>query len=662
MFRLQHLEIIGEKIKDFLSVKDRYWIFLLICIVIYTICWSLISVGQLLTINEPVYDLGIAYERLWVIFNSQMNLGYITYNIFFDGIVFLFSPLSLLNSYIFLLVFQTLFIGCTSAFLFGIAKEYLKKSKTSFIVASSYLIFFPLAGVNYFSFHFQAFFAFFFIAAYYFYVKGNYKFSLILFILSGLTRYPYMVFPLLFSVIAIMEHHKNKKLSTIFTKPGKDRTFIFSILLLFVSVIFILVGYFMSSGISGIYADSHIIPSGNFATNLPIKLETLCLLFSPLLFIPLLSKRWIVFYLPFIALLFVSNNIFYEYPVLFQFQYSMLIIPFLYLGLIDGFLILTEATFCAKKTKKGIRFLKKSYGILLTAILVSIVFFAIVFQPYGPLNSYSPDNYKIATDLSFNTTEYCQLTKIVKLIPQNDTSVLFQNDLPEMLPRISNASYGFLIAGYTHFTNINNSIIDSNSFPLYLANGTLVNSKINFVLAYLKSDTLYTGNPSMSTFLIKLYGSGDYGIVAEDMGFILLERGFRGSPIYFEPLNETFHLSTQNTYLSDLFPNYNVILNNPQHGIYDSKYDPISLAPGTYNITFTISAKNLSQRSMIIYGLVSPIFHDFSYFNVSSEGTFYLEKSMTINLTAFNDFISFQLGQIGGNAMLTLDYLTIKQV
>lgn len=662
MFHLGQLKFIEEKIKDFLFVEDRYRIFLLICIVGYIICWSLISLGQLLLINEPVFDLGLSLERLWTIFHMPMTVDYVTYNIFFDGIVFLFSPISLFNNYTILLILQTLFIGITSIFLYGIAKQYLKESKISFIIASSYLIYFPLAGVNFFSFHFQTFFISFFIAGYYFYVKEKYKLSLILFIISGLTRYPYMLFPLLFSLLALSDYHKNIRTFTNKVSTGKNRTLIFSILLLSVSVAFIVAGYFMTSAGSGLSADIHINPSGSFITNLTIKLETLILLFLPFIFIPLLSKRWFLFYVPFIALLFISNNIFYEYPVLFQFQYGTLIIPFLYLGLIDGFFTLRGLKCKFDRPKKRLKVSQKLHKILPTTVLILVVVFALVFEPYGPFNSLSQDNYRLGSNLSFNTTLYSQLTKIVKLIPENNTHVLFQNDLPEVLPRPSNASYGFLIAGYTDFTNVSDRMIHNNSFSLYLANGTIVNSKIDFVLAYLNSVTLYTGDPSMYTFLTALYGSGIYGIVAEDMGFVLLERGFTGPPTYFVPLKETFQILSQNIELPNLFPNYNVLLNSPQKGVYENMYDPISLAPGIYDINFTINAKNIPPNSMIAFGMVSPESHYLFYLNVSNGDAAYFKVSMIINLSTFNGFVNFELSLNDSNSVPTLELLQVTQV
>ena len=366
--------------------------------------------------------------------------------------------------------------------------------------------------------------------------------------------------------------------------------------------------------------------------------------------------------MPFITLLFISNNIFYEFPVLFQFQYGTLIIPFVYLGFIDGLFMLTNRKEKSSNTKMLKRFSKQLVNVSPIIMLVMIVVFASVFEPYGPFNSRSQDNYHLGTNLSFNTTLNSQLTKIIKLIPENDTHVLFQNDLPEVLPRPLNGSYSFLLTGYTHFTNISNSMIRGNHFSLYLANGTVVNSKINFVLAYLNSVTLYTGNPSMYTFLTLLYDSGIYGIAAEDMGFVLLERGFHAPPIYFLPLKETFHTLDESNGLSDLFPNYNTILNNPQEGIYENRYNPISLAPGVYNITFTISGKNLTANSEIIYGIISPEYRYFSYLNVSNQDTIYLKLSIIIKLDTFNDFMNFELNKIGGNSALTLELLNVRQV
>ena len=410
---MKQLKLVKGEIKYYLFTEDRYRFALLICIAAYIIFWSIVSIGQLLTINEPVLDLGISLERFWIIFHIPITLNFIIYNIFFDGVVFILSPISLFNNYALLLVFETIFIGLPSMFLYGISNNYLKNNKISFIIAASYLIYFPLAGVNFFSFHFQSFFIFFFIAGYYFYIKQNYKLSLILFLLSGTTRYPYMIFPFLFSLFSFFDYFRNRKLISKGISPRENLAFIIPLFLFSFSLFFLVIGYFVFSGVSGLSVDTHFSFTGSITADLARKFETLILLFLPLLFIPLLSKRWFVFYMPFITLLFISNNIFYEFPVLFQFQYGTLIIPFVYLGFIDGLFMLTNRKEKSSNTKMLKRFSKQLVNVSPIIMLVMIVVFASVFEPYGPFNSRSQDNYHLGTNLSFNTTLNSQLTKII---------------------------------------------------------------------------------------------------------------------------------------------------------------------------------------------------------------------------------------------------------
>jgi hypothetical protein len=73
------------------------------------------------------------------------------------------------------------------------------------------------------------------------------------------------------------------------------------------------------------------------------------------------------------------------------------------------------------------------YQLHLAVIVVLIcVLSAAFFEPYGPLNDRSPDNFNLGGILHESTIQYYEMQHILSLIPENDPYVVFQNVFPEM--------------------------------------------------------------------------------------------------------------------------------------------------------------------------------------------------------------------------------------
>ena len=105
-----------------------------------------------------------------------------------------------------MLVIQEIFLGLPAIVIYLIAQTHIKDKTSSLLISLSYLLYFPLAGVNYYDFHFQAFFMLFFLLGYFTFIKGKYIYSSIFFFLSGTVRFPYMVFPILFFLLLLGSH------------------------------------------------------------------------------------------------------------------------------------------------------------------------------------------------------------------------------------------------------------------------------------------------------------------------------------------------------------------------------------------------------------------------------------------------------------------------
>jgi uncharacterized membrane protein len=217
MFYSNIKNILQKKDKNALIIniiiKNKYNIILFIMFSIYSFFWSYITIMRFYSLNSEVADLGLYQQELWLVYNAHWSFISFLWNFLARGTMFLFFPISFFNSYPLTLSFQTLFLASAVFPIYGIGRKFLKSNLAALIISASYLIYFPLAGVNWFDVHNQAFFIPLFLYAYYFYLNKRYKLSLVFFILSGITKYPFIIFVVLFSIISFIEIlYKIKKL------------------------------------------------------------------------------------------------------------------------------------------------------------------------------------------------------------------------------------------------------------------------------------------------------------------------------------------------------------------------------------------------------------------------------------------------------------------
>ncbi|MGB9734484.1 MAG: DUF2079 domain-containing protein, partial [Conexivisphaera sp.] len=441
----------------------------------------------------------------------------------------------------------------------GIARHYLRDDAPSLLVAASYLIYFPLAGVNWFDFHYQALFPTLFLLGYYFYLRGRRIPAFASMALSGLTHYPYTVFPLMFSMMLLLG--RNRRRDAPLAVP----------LLAFTIAIFAL-----NVALSGVWGASLGTIGG--ASGQPAALAqqdalTLLLILLPLLMLPLLS-RWAIFLLPYVALILTSDYPFYRSPLLFMYQYPALFVAFVFLGAIEGIALLGRGR-------------RRRILIISALLLASVASFAAAYEPYGPLNGASSVNYSI---LGYNLSDivhvdwarYDGLVSVLSLLPRNSTAtVLVQNDMPEIFP----------LRGPLE-------VYDSSFTPA----GAVNSSSIDFVVADPFSFTFHQGlgpGASMEDFLEELWHTGDYGIAAEASGILMIERNYTGPVEYYVPLSTSF--SGGELAVGDANRSGNYIVAADVGGGAKLWYGPwTSVVPGAYNATFWLRAENSSPSSELI--------------------------------------------------------------
>jgi len=482
-------------------MKLSRWIYPLMLLVIfaaYESVWIYISLMRYYSLNATVYDLGSAAEGLYLVFHPALAtpFGYIQ-SFFRSELVFLLAPIYLLpNTEINLLILQTIVLGIPIFFIYGISRESKISPFYSLILSISYCMYFPLSGVNWFDFHFQAFFIPFFISAYYFYLVGHKKSSFTLFILAGIVRYPYIIFIILFAIIEYVSSHKYKSLV-----KWKSQ---FIVALLIASLGIFLISFFISGGVQNIFVQAHVTgQSSSIPISLDSKIETVLLIFAPVMMLPLLSRRWILFFMPYLFLVFYSPLFVYTYPFAFRMQYSSMFIPFIFLSIIDVISKLDKKEMFNKtiKIKSKVFTFKTSKNQFkyVVTILLLILLFATVFEPYGPLNGDIQGTFNFRENTDANFTMYDYYISLAELIPPNEGAVLIQNNMPQLLPRPLSGNSGIIMdtGTLTTFGNITQNDIAMNSFPLFYDN-SWHNVEINYVIADPWSDLSYSVQPMMN--------------------------------------------------------------------------------------------------------------------------------------------------------------------
>lgn len=560
----------------------------------YTVVWSLISYRRYLSLNSHVFDLGLVVERSWLIFHTHWTLISIIHQFFYSGIVFFLSPFFIMGGFKFILTFQSFFIGFSAIPLYFIARHFLRNKLPSLLIASSILIYYPLAGLNWFDFHYQALFLPLFIVGYAFYLRGDTKTSILIFFLSGITRYPYVIFPLLFSIYSSFElYFQSLKTRTKMTR--KNWYFIgFSIFLL----IQLIVTFQFSQGSTGLASGLHTTASSimnkQVLSNLDIKIQTLALLFFPVLGITLLSKKWFMFLIPWIALMFFSSNQIYLFPSLFQLQYTAGIVPFVYLGLIEGLASLTDhgASHDQVLPIKHNKTWRNQTKVAVT-ILIILMLLGTAYLPYGPYNKDTKLNYDFQKTFDANITTYNEVMDLISMVPANSSNVLIQNGLPQLLPRPG--YHGTLLIPATNIA-YNMTFLNNNRHWEKVDPQFIVANPQGFYYTY-KPSSPY--NISMAQIVSKLSETSSYGIVGEASNMFLIEKNYTGPVRYYVPYEHTYP-KYRFFYPSTVKGDGNeIIANNPQNNSF-AWYGPYTtIVPGTYNITYFLKTSNNSPNNTL---------------------------------------------------------------
>lgn len=649
-------------IKNVENLSGRYNVYrfiILLAIACYVTYWSIITIKKFYSLNADVWDLGYAVNLLTSISTTHWTLTTFLTQLSTQGIVFIIFPIALVAPFQSVLILQSFAYGLPALLIFEISYLETGLKKLSFLLGISYLLYFPLAGGNWFDFHFQTLFSFLFLCGYYSFLRGRYRFSLMFFMISSFVKFPYVILLTLFSIgfmtRFIFGYIKKRKI------PNKKEFETISFLLA-VSVFLFIFELFWINHINNLLITVH--SSGNYSllSDLNSKILAFLVLYFPLLFLPLVSKKWVLPTIPFLTLIFFANNSSFEYPGILMNWETVAIIPFLFLGALDTINIWYKRMH--RYIDKNIQSKKRPVSIITKGsmikrvpyfILIILVLCSFYYQPYGLLNGSSPEPFNVEEQTKINSTLFSAANSVISLVPQTAKYILVQNDLPQVFPK-TYVSH-ILVAPYNIGPDVTNSDIKNNSFPFNGGSET-GHIKINYVLANMNNYHSLTepptinGYPTMIQILQMLMESHYYGIVAEDNGIILLERNYTGNLSLYKPFEKSVNISNvylPNSWVASDYVQYYWSFSTDESRLLTS----YSLSPGEYAIKIQLSnsSERISNYTLKIIGSAG----NSIYVNLGNTSYSYTNS---INNTSSNVKVMITTTDFISNIIFNLSYFT----
>lgn len=708
--------------------RSAFW---LVCagFVLYTIVWSSLAELRLFGLRASVYDLGIFVEQGWQLHATTYSTTALVYELFRFGGNLVFWPVTL-GGLGFMLVFQSAMLGLGGVLVYLVARAYQLTPSHALGLSLVYFLYFPLAGVNFNDYHLEAFLIPLFLAGYLLFLKGWFLPSFLLLLLCGLLWYPMGIYPALFGLLigggalaswllARRSPHRPPQ------SPRPFREIVGLSLLRWVAdwrpapalrtvPWWFPVGLFLGGAglvaggaivvpttplLGSALASAHAL-SLSPGANLPLKGLTLFLLLAPLAFLPLLAPRWLVFDLPFFALVVAADYYGYVFPGIATDWHVFLVIPFLFLGAIEGLARIRgwaegrpsagrpspslndrpgaavvpapSPTFPwrGRIHRRNVR--SRAAAVAVTCAIGLTLVCGAFLTPYGPFNPGTSASFQSSELFHYNATLYQDLMALIHLIPSSNPSVVFQDNMPELLPRpFMPDAIGPLVPG--PFDGVAYNL----SYPTPFGGWKpfLPDYVIGDPIAL--PDTFFgtSGTPpfniSLQQILGDLYASGQYGVLGEAQGMWVIARNYTGPLGFYAGFQQTFLPSAFQAPLGEQDPPGCVSpclrFSNLSRG-QTAWYGPYTyLAPGSYRATFNITLQGWNASSSVTLDIT----HHSGKFVLGSEtvreplgssGPEPLRLSIPFNVTGGFAAVEFRAIDSYFNGELTLSSVDVQEV
>ncbi|MGP8071726.1 MAG: DUF2079 domain-containing protein [Thermoplasmata archaeon] len=624
----------------------------------YSFIFSYYAIQKYNSFRATWFDLGIETQVLWLTlhggYNAYLQSGQnAVYTFPFTRLSYiLVLPIYALNqSPLTLLVTESFLLGFAAVPLYYFARRVIGDDVSAFLIVGAYLLSFDIQGANLFDYHPENLFPLIFFTAAAAWVYGR-KFVFLAAMAAGSLVDPLVSATLFFFLAQLLVRELWSA-----PVPGAPRGLLSQSigrlrLLLWItrrdyhvtiSIIMLLLANALAFYVSNITGELSHSPAGvsftvaGFSSQFPDKLVYIFTLTVPTLLLFLADPLFLAVLLPFFAYILATYQ---PNPVLiFGGDYPVIIIPPLLVGTTFGVYRLISRhrySYSSSEPRKppstvasegwpatiGSRRPGKSPRRLTQALCVTAIAFALLFSPlsfYSPPLTYEgsspPQNVYELTGTS-NASAFLQ--RAVDLVPES-ASVLTQNNIPQLAGRLHATTFDVAPMGLQ---------------ADYVLADSAVNYYSNFQVAL----------PWIESFL----QSGDYGILAQGQGAILLEEGYHGNAVLFDPYDLNLSASQFNIYPGSNLTGGLVVHNGTFGHAQYIWYGPYAqLPPGYYNVTYgvrvyDVGAPNASALTLDVLSnqtVYSAINVPFSTFGVSGAWT---EITLPFHLTNYRSLMEFR--------------------
>ena len=417
---------------DKVKSRGKIWLYcVIIAFSIYSAVFSYVVIERYLSFNANIFDLGLASSYLYSIGHGGLIPSATDPRPFpiQKMIVLVIAPFfNLFPDPLWLVVFQSIWIGLGTFPLYAISSHILKERRFAAFMSISYLLYYPLSGVNWFDFHFMALFPTFFLFGFYFHLVKRNAISILSMLLATICDYLVPLIMIFYAVhlLLVKREERIKELKFAYVITGISLV-IFIGAMIYASKLLPL-DYTNLTGTS---------TSTTFGPNYLSKTSYLLQMQFPVVFTSFLAPETLLMSVPYYALAFVNN--YQPYISTMYFQYPALTAPVIFISSVYGLKRMRQ--FLGLRINLS-KYLKTFTGIVIAVILVlNIVLFSF-YTPVGELYT-SNINGNVSTFITGNDYSYnavssinvsicdLELADMIHLIPKG-SSVLIQNNMPQL--------------------------------------------------------------------------------------------------------------------------------------------------------------------------------------------------------------------------------------
>lgn len=641
--------------------QDRFLLAITIISIFLSFLLTYLSASKYYAMHATAYDLGIYSQALYTALHGKLFYSNLLGNSYlsnhFSPILFiLLVPYAIFQSPITLLTIQAFTVSLAATPLYLITKYWLnllpnnvrisQKSSgaLSFVVSISYLISPMTLGPITFDFHLMALLPLFYFLSFYFFLRGNKKLW-ILFLVLIITLHSVFVIIVISTLVLEFLIYRSKNLYKR-NENLKIRSRASLVLFLyFVLALAILLSYYYAVGIMKPVFSGHPLSltgphtyqygsSSNSILGLILSIFT-----NPSQFINSLQvhSRPKTLFLEFAfgtsafisvvfpeAFLAMTPYFFYGLPSSFEsyyllgYQYSMLLIPMVYIGSAGAIIRIIGLGRKRKSVYRAI-YVRLATPLIVILILIGTVG-GFVYTPIAPQNVYQ---------------QVGQVQNLWKYTPSQAS--IFVQELQKKIPGTS-----YIVTQNDVFPFFSNYL---NSYSTPWSPG-LSKKDFQYIVGDYNSGWVYQHTPnSPSIFQMEnsALKTGNYGVFAQAYGIFVLERNYTQNPFKFVPLNITYlasslHPSTPEMNLTNSTLQVNNITAETKFFTSRNSF----LFPGTYTLTVTYeSSTNLTGNKFTVSVLDHSTNLNLSTLSITESSSTYTGNLMNQNITfAVNQILS----------------------